>query len=219
MIIHDVIQGSEAWHQLRLGRFTGSTAANTMLTKGKNADEIGEGLFTLLYQKVAETVTGESQESFQGNAHTERGTALEPYAVTHYEEQFYQSVTRVGFVQSSEYIGCSPDGFVGADGMIEIKCPSGTEFVRYVAQLVDNKLPVDAVPKQYMAQMQWQMWVCGRAWCDFVVYNPDFAPLEMIVCRVYPDKAAWSVFEKKAKWVSAQMVVLLDTIAQKRGDA
>lgn len=218
MIVHDVIQGSEAWHELRLGKFTGSTAANAMLTKGKAADEIGEGLFTLLYQKVAETVTGESQESFQGNVHTERGTALEPYAVTHYEEQFYQSVTRVGFVEVSDYIGCSPDGFVGDDGMIEIKCPSGTEFVRYVAQLVEGKLPVDAVPKQYMAQMQWQMWVCGRAWCDFVVYNPDFTPLEMLTCRVYPDQTAWATFEKKAKWVSTQMRVLLDTIAQKRGD-
>lgn len=219
MIVHDVIQGSEAWHELRLGKFTGSTAASAFLTKGKNADEIGEGLINLIYQKVAETVLGESQDAFQGNAHTERGTALEPYAVAAYEDENYIDVVRVGFVEASKYIGCSPDGLIGNDGMIEVKCPSAPEYVRYVDELVDGELTQASIPTKYVAQMQWQMWVSDRKWCDFVVYNPDFAPLQMLVCRVFANHDTWTTFEKKAAWVATKMDNLLSAIAKGRNDA
>src|SRR5690349_12115357 len=123
MTIHNFDQGSPEWYSIRLGKF-GSTDAQAVASNGK-------GLETLCYEKVAEIVTQKPRESYS-NADMERGKLLESMARSAYEIQSGNLVEQVGYIEQSEYVGTSPDGLVGVDGMIEIKCPSDANFVKYL---------------------------------------------------------------------------------------
>lgn len=172
----EIQQGSEEWLQIRAGRITGTDAA-TLLVNGKSANGLGTGAMGLLYKKAAEFVTGPEESGFVNYA-MQRGTELEPYARAEYETRTWNHVEQVGFVSVGEYFGVSPDGLVGYDGIIEIKCPMGAEFVRFV----DTK----EIPEAHIAQMQWALFLTGRKWCDYVVFNPDFEPAALHVVRVHP---------------------------------
>ena len=166
MKLHNLQQGSEEWHQLRLGKLTASKA-QPIATAGK-------GLETLCFEKVAELLTGKAPEGYT-NADMERGNELEEMARNSYEMETGIVAKEVGFVEESEYVGCSPDGLIGDEGMLEIKCPNDKNFTIY---LYDGK-----VDKQYYWQMQMQMLVAGRKWVDYVVFNPNF-PTPIIIQRV-----------------------------------
>jgi exodeoxyribonuclease (lambda-induced) len=96
-----------------------------------------------------------------------------------YEIETGNTVTEVGYCQLDDYSGCSPDGFIGEDGLIEIKCPCDSVFVRY---LYDKK-----VDPKYYAQMQMQMLVTGRKWCDYVVFNQNFEK-SIVIKRIELDE-------------------------------
>ena len=89
---------------------------------------------------------------------------VEAYAREYYEAINKCKVEQVGFIELDDYIGCSPDGLVGDDGLIEIKCPNSTTHI--------DTLLTQKVPTGYIKQMQGQMWVSGRQWCDFVSFDP-----------------------------------------------
>lgn len=195
---YNLQQGSEDWHELHLGKLTGSTAS-VFLAEGKIKD-FGVGAMTLIYRKAGELITGESDPIYT-NAVMERGIELEPIAIRAYEEETYNQVRKVGFVELNAFVGCSPDGLIGEDGIIEVKCPMHTEFVRYADQ--------KNTPKDYFAQMQFNLFVTGRKWCDYIVYHPGFKePLliktvernEKIIDRF---KLAAEYFEKEVRrlWV------------------
>lgn len=160
---YNILQGSEEWHEMRIGRLTGGVAS-VFLTKGKNS-EFGTGATTLIYRKAGEFITQETNQIFV-NAAMERGTELEPIAIKAYEEETYNKVNRVAFVELNTFVGCSPDGLVGDNGIIEVKCPMHTEFLRYA----DTK----EIPIDYVAQMQFNLFVTGRDWCDYIVFHPGF---------------------------------------------
>ena len=162
-------QGSEEWLKTRLGKF-GGTDAQAVATAGK-------GLETLCFEKVGEIITGRPKDTYK-NADMERGNELENTARSAYEIQSGNMVTQVGYVELDEYIGVSPDGLVGEDGLIEIKCPSDSVFIRF---LYDRKLDT-----KYEWQMQHQMYVTGRKWCDYVVYNDNLDKIE--ITRVMRDE-------------------------------
>jgi len=167
MKIHDVQQGTEEWHQLRLGRFTASDA-QAIATNGK-------GLETLVFEKVAETITGKTKEPYT-NTDMERGKELEEMARNSYELETGIIVKKIGFVEVSEHIGCSPDGTIEADGMQEIKCPNDANYAKYLfSEKVD--------PAHYW-QMQMQMHCMDRKWCDYVVFNPNFTGKTITIVRV-----------------------------------
>jgi len=171
MKIHTFEQRTPEWFEVRLGKFTGSDA-QVIATNGK-------GLDTLVFEKVAERMTRVVKEGYT-NSDMERGIALEDEARTAYELETGKTVTQCGFIEHNEYVGVSPDGLAGVSGLIEIKCPNDVTFVRY---LYDQKID----PKYY-AQMQMQMWVADREWCDYVVYNPNFEnPIR--IARVTIDQA------------------------------
>lgn len=193
MIMHYIEQGTEDWLQLKLGKMSGSDAG-VFLVNGKGNDGWGASVQTYIYKKVAERITGES-EYFKPNFAMERGTMLEPNAILEYESQTWNKVTRVGFVEMNEYVGCSPDGLVGSDGMIEVKCPMQTEFVRFADTL--------EVQKDHFAQMQFNMFVCKRNWCDYVVYHPDFNNC-LIIEHIKADQEVFSRFEKAAQYFEDQ---------------
>jgi len=157
MKIINTIQGSEDWFKCRLGKFTASNA--------QGIANNGKGLETLVFEKVAEKLTGKQKEPYT-NPDIERGHELESIARSNYEIETGSKVTEVGFCELDEFTGCSPDGFIGDDGLVEIKCKSDANYVRY---LYDKK-----VDSEYEWQMQMQMFVCDRQWCDYVVFNENF---------------------------------------------
>lgn len=179
MIVHKCTQGTDDWLKLRLGKF-GSTDAQAVQANGK-------GLETLCFQKASELLIGKLPEQYT-NEHIERGKELEASARLLYELETGNQVVEVGYVEMDEHLGCSPDGLVGDDGLVEIKCPSDRVFVEYLySEKIDTK---------YMHQMQWQMWITDRKWCDYVVYNSNLDKIK--IKRVERDDKAKNKFVKGA---------------------
>lgn len=163
MQIHNFEQHSDDWYKIRLGKFTASNAG-TIKTAG-------QGLETLCFDLAAEILTGKGKDNFQTPA-MEQGNLLEDNARTLFELQTGLSVEQVGFCEQDEYTGCSPDGLIGDDAGLEIKCPQDNTFARY---LFDDK-----IKPEYYAQMQMNMLVTGRHKWFYVVYNPHFNPAIII---------------------------------------
>lgn len=158
----DIIQGSDEWKALRLGKVTASRVAD-VVAKTKSGYSASRANYAA--QLIAERLTGTPAESYT-NAAMQHGTETEPEARAAYE--FYQGVTvqEIAFVPHPkiDQAGCSPDGLVDDDGLVEIKCPNTATHL--------ETLLGQAVPSKYEAQMQFQMACTGRQWCDFVSYDP-----------------------------------------------
>jgi putative phage-type endonuclease len=159
----DIEQGSDAWKAARLGHVTASNMAELM-SKGKGTAE-AVGRYKYKVKLVAERLTMTGGESYS-NAAMEWGVEQEQFAAIAYECETNQFVDTTGFWlhPSIQWLGVSPDRLVGNDGLIEIKCPNTTTHLGY---LFDGKVPTD-----YYKQIQCQLWVTGRQWCDFVSYDP-----------------------------------------------
>lgn len=171
MKIHNFEQGTDEWIKVRLGKFTATT--------GQAVATAGSGLDTVCFEKVAEIVAGVPSKEEYTNENIERGRELEEIARADYELENSVEVQTVGFCELDEYVGCSPDGLVGEDGLIEIKCQDNKNYIKtkYLGK-PDSK---------YMWQMQFQMYVTGRKWCDFVVFNENFE--KAITIRIDRDEA------------------------------
>ena len=143
---------------------------------------------------VCERLTGARQERFT-NAAMQWGTDVEPQARAAYEFMRDMTVEEVGFVAhpSIPMSGASPDGLVGDDGLVEIKCPN---TATHIETLLSGK-----VEQKYLFQMRWQMACTGRRWCDFVSFDPRL-PVEMQlwVKRVErPEDDEMEDFEKQVR--------------------
>ena len=170
-------QGTPEWHQLRLGKVTASRVSDVM-AKIKTGESASRKNYRA--ELVVQRLTGMPSESFT-NAAMEWGTATEPMARIAYEIAKEVLVEQVGFIEhpTIAMFGCSPDG-LAHDGMIEIKCPNSATHIEY---LTDNKAPA-----KYINQMQCQMAVTGRKWCDFVSFDPRLPEdLQLFVVRVPRD--------------------------------
>ena len=151
-------QRTEEWFTQRLGRVTAS-ALYQVMTKGGGATRRN-----YMMKLLCERLTG-TQEDFYQNAAMQRGTELEPVARSAYEIDKGVMTAETGFVlhPTIEGFGASPDGLVGDDGLIEIKCPNTATHVDFLQTgKIDNK---------YVWQMQAQMACTGRKWCDFVSFD------------------------------------------------
>ena len=110
-----------------------------------------------------------------------RGTQLEPFAREAYQEETFSIVEQITmFLSDCGNFGYSPDGLVGDDGLIEIKCPKAITHFQYI---IDNKGPSD-----YWQQLQGGLWLSGRKWIDFVSYHPDFKTKQLFIIRVGRDE-------------------------------
>ena len=155
-------QNTPEWHVARLGKVTASRMAELM-AKTKSGPSASRANY--MAELIVERLTGAKADHFV-NAAMQWGTDQEPNARLAYEAKTGELVEQIGFVQHPEIdmAGCSPDGLVGDEGMIEIKCPnSATHIETCISQ---------AIPKKYQSQMQWQMACTGRKWVDFVSYDP-----------------------------------------------
>lgn len=163
-----IVQGSPEWFAARLGKVTASKVADVV---AKTKSGWGASRANYMAALIAERLTQTPADSFS-NAAMQWGTEQEPLARVAYEFFTGRDVEQVGFVDhpSIPMTGASPDGLVGEDGLVEIKCPN---TATHIDTLLDGK-----VPGKYVIQMQWQMACTGRQWCDFVSFDPRM-PEEM----------------------------------------
>jgi len=172
-------QGTEEWFTIRIGKVTASRVAD-VIAKTKTGYSASRDNY--MAQLVCERLTGQKGESFT-NAAMQHGTETEPLARAAYEALKDVLVDEVGFVPhpTIEMAGASPDGMVGDDGLIEIKCPN-------TATHIDTLLS-QTVPGKYNTQMQFQMACTGRKWCDFVSFDNRLPEeLQLFVTRVPRDE-------------------------------
>ena len=170
-----MIQGSEEWFAARRGN-VGASGVYKIMAKGQGKTR-KQYMIDLLIERL-----GGSQESFTSAA-IERGNEMEPIARSAYEVETGQIVTETGFIMHPELkrFGASPDGLVGDDGLIEIKCPNTATHIEFI----QTKKPAG----QYILQMQAQMACTGRKWCDFVSYDDRLPNLEFASVRIMRDDA------------------------------
>jgi putative phage-type endonuclease len=171
-------QGSPEWLAIRLGKVTASRITD-VLAKGKSGEAATREDYRT--ELLVQRLTNEPGESFT-NAAMEWGTQTEPMARIAYEAQANVFVEQVAFVDhpTIEWFGCSPDGLVGETGLVEIKCPASKNHLKY--------LLAGKPPAKYVPQMQCQMAVTGREWCDFVSYDPRLPEdLQLFVVRLERD--------------------------------
>jgi putative phage-type endonuclease len=171
-------QGTEEWFTIRIGKVTASRVAD-VIAKTKTGYSATRDNY--MAQLVCERLTGQKGESFS-NAAMQHGTDTEPLARAAYEALKDVLVDEVGFVPHPTIImaGASPDGLVGEDGLIEIKCPNTATHI--------ETLLSQSVPGKYNTQMQFQMACTGRQWCDFVSFDNRLPEeLQLFVKRVPRD--------------------------------
>ncbi len=173
MKIIDVEQNSLDWLIARAGVVTASEMDALVSPKWKVRES--KGVETYLTQKLAEKWLGGPLPGFM-DVDVEIGKILEEKAIPAYEFDFSELITRVGFVTTDDGLfGCSPDGLIGSDGGIEIKCPRLDSHIKY--------LLADEVPDQYLAQVHFSMFVTGRPWWKFMSYRPKMPMLVKLVER------------------------------------
>lgn len=172
-------QGSDEWKAIRLGKVTASRVAD-VVAKTRTGWSASRANYRA--QLVAERLTGILGESYT-NAAMEWGVLNEAEARSAYSFYTGFDVEQVAFAPhpSIAMSGASPDGLVGTNGLVEIKCPNTATHI--------ETLLGKSVPGKYALQMQWQMACTGRGWCDFVSYDPRMPEdLRLFVKRLERDE-------------------------------
>ena len=168
------LQGSVQWLMDRVGKVTASRFKDLQGTAAKRE--------AYLWEVVIERLTGNPTDHY-ANAAMQHGTEQEPFARMRYEAESGAIVEEVGFVLHPDLagVGGSPDGFIGSDGGLEIKSPFNSAN--------HLKTVLDGMPKEHLPQVQGTMWITGRAYWDFVSFDPRMpAPLDLYIQRIPRDE-------------------------------
>tara|TARA_R100000541_G_scaffold2314_2_gene8720 strand:+ start:132 stop:752 length:621 start_codon:yes stop_codon:yes gene_type:complete len=187
-IIETCEQGSVEWLEMRLGKVTASRMSD-VLSKGRGSAP-SKAAESYMMELLAERLTGESKPFFENDA-MRWGTETEPQARAMYEvNNEFPEMKEVAFVEHNESIGISPDGMVGDEGLLEIKCPTTiTQLKRALS---------DDYAKDYYTQIQCQLWVTERQWCDFVSFDPRLnCPAGYLQQRVERDEEFIGTMKEK----------------------
>lgn len=194
-------QDSADWLAARCGKFTASRASDLM-AKTKTGPSASRGnLISLL---AVERLTGSPVETFQNDA-MRRGSEMEGEARDAYSFHRAVAVDEAGFTPHPDlpHVGCSPDGLVGEDGLLEIKCPAS------MAKHLDA-LRTGAHAAEYRWQVQHQLFVTGRAWCDVCSYDPRYPEgLQLAITRVFAQPAEHAELAKEIERAEAEVVALV----------
>jgi hypothetical protein len=186
LVIFNCEQGSPEWFEARRGVVTASCFPD-VLAKGQGLTR-GKLLRTL----AGEVITGKVEEGYS-NGHMERGQVMEAEARDYYAEVKGVDPVLVGFMKRGR-IGCSPDSLIGEDGMLEIK----TKMPHLQLEVLDKGV----LPSSHVAQVQGQLLVSGRMWCDFVSYWPG---LPIFITRVTRDTAYMANLQEELNRFIAEM--------------
>lgn len=207
-----VEQRTDEWRQVRCGKITASRM-NAVMNTLKNGDS-GAERRKYIGELVCERLTGEPTPHFQ-NAAMQHGTELEPLARQAYELETGNLVEEVGFIEHPTIpnAGASPDGLIGDDGLIEIKCPETWTHL--------ETLKSEEIKEDYLLQMQWQLECTKRKWCDFVSYD-DRLPekLRIFIKRVKRDDKLIERIKNEVWAVNAEVdnaLKDLERYAEKQG--
>jgi len=196
-------QGSEEWFAERCGKVTASRIGDLM---AQTKSGWGASRANYAAQLVAERLTGTPAETFS-NAAMKWGTETEPQARAAYEFYSGLSVAEVGFVPhpTISQSGASPDGLVGDDGLVEIKCPNTATHI--------ETLLGGVVPGKYNYQMQWQMACTGRDWCDWVSYDPRMPEsMRLFTKRVMRDDTLLAILTNEIQIFLAEVDQTVTTL-------
>ena len=206
MIVLEAEQGSVEWKRARLGIPTASQFGR-IVTPARLAPSRQRHRYAA--QLAAEWVMGEPVDVIADDYWIERGRALEPKARKAYSFLTDASVREVGFIylDDDRMVGCSPDGLVGDDGGIELKCPAPATHLQWVAQ--------DEMPSQHMAQVQGAMWVTGRPWWDFMSYCPEIEGMEAWRVRVPADEAWQAALDEHVLEFVAELLLMRESLVQR----
>ena len=175
-------QRTQEWFAKRLGKFTGSRFADVLAVSKRDGKKL-KAYGDLIWSIAVERISGQVDETMDSYS-LRWGRDLEDFARQEYELSTGNVVEQVDFIEhpSIPYVGCSPDGLVGSDGGVEIKCPKDSAIH---LQRFDNGLPDEFKP-----QVQGCLWVTGRAWWDFISYDPRMPDhLRLLTMRVPRDEA------------------------------
>ena len=176
-------QRSPEWFAARAGRITGSAFDDAMNVL--KSGEAGANRKNLIARLAVERLTGECADTFQNDA-MRRGIELEAEACAAYEAETGEIVEHVAFVPHPGYafVGVSPDGLIGSDGLVEFKCPASMHKHLSALQCGDHST-------EYRWQLQGQLWVTGRSYVDAVSYDPRFPDgLRLAITRITRDEIA-----------------------------
>jgi len=183
-------QRTQEWFEARLGKVTASRVADIV---GKTKSGYKASRANYMAQLVCERLTGRQGESYQ-NAAMVWGTEQEPAARGAYEARAGLLVQEVGFVShpTIQDAGASPDGLIGEDGLVEIKCPNTATHIETMLEGV--------APSHYNTQMQWQMACTERKWCDFVSFDPRMPEnMQLFIYRVHRDAEIINELEREVE--------------------
>lgn len=202
MKVMEFEQGSPDWHAYRCGRVTASRVADVI---AKTKTGWGASRANYAAQLVCERLTGTVAESYS-NAAMQWGTETEPQARLVYEMMRDCEVRQVGLIQHPKIdLSCaSPDGLVGDEGLLEIKCPQTNTMIELLLS--------QSIPAKYECQMQWQLACSGRAWCDFVAFDPRLpGEMQLFVQRVDRDD---KVIAELTQHIEQFLGEVADTVAK-----
>lgn len=203
----DLQQKTDEWFAARCSKFTGSRFADLLSRKR-------DGKPTKAREDLIWTVATERIQGYQPQGPTsyslQWGNDNEPLARDAYELHTGEFVTQHGFIQhpNFEFAGVSPDGLVGDEGMIEIKCPKSPE--------IHLQRFLYGVPDEYKPQIQGSLWVTGREWVDFVSFDPDTAQeFRLLIIRVERDEDFIANLEKEVIQAEHEVQALIEQLKQK----
>lgn len=201
-------QRTDEWFSARLGCVTASRTADVM-AKTKSGYSASRGNY--MAQLITERLTQSPTEGFSSFA-MQWGTDTEPQARMAYELMTGEDVLEDGFVTHPTItgFGASPDGIVGSDGLVEIKCPNSATHI--------DTLLSEKVPTKYVTQMQVQMMCCQREWCDFVSFDPRLpGDMNFFMQRVWADEERQKEIETEVRLFLLELEDKLQKLRDKFG--
>ena len=170
IIYEQLTQYSPEWWAIKAKKMSASHA--------QAIGNCGKGLKTYIESLMCDYYSKRPKEIYT-NKHLERGFELEDSASMAYSFDNNIPIKKVGFVVYNDHVGCSPDLFAGEDGLAEIKCHDDKAHFPLIVGGEFESI--------YIWQVQMQMLVCNKKWCDLMSYNPNFDKY-LVVKRVTPDK-------------------------------
>ena len=203
----NVEQGSEEWHKARLGHITASHISDVM-AKGKGKEE-SLTRYKYKIKLVVERMTGVSASDGYTNTAMEWGVEQEQFACMAYEAHQETFLNRTGFWlhQTVDWLGVSPDRLVGDDGLVEVKCPNTSTHVQY---LLNREIPTN-----YYNQIQCQLWVTNRAWCDFVSYDPRLPQRkQLLIIRAIRDNQLIAQMQEEVQKFLGEVEDLINKLGE-----
>jgi putative phage-type endonuclease len=203
-------QTSPEWYAARCGKVTASRIGDILKTIRNGNWAASRRNYAA--QLVTERLTGKTNDGAYTNEYMERGKELEPIAREEYVRQTGNLVTEVGFIDHPviPMSGASPDGLVGDDGLLEIKCLLPANHI--------DMLLTDEVKEQYRLQMTWQMACSGRKWCDFVSYDPELPDhMKLLIKRFEADEAEIHRVEEEVKLFLHEVETTTEALKEKYG--